>query len=164
MPSGHTHDRITWGCFPFITLGGYILTQSWTVAIASGASFLFSGLMFGPDLDIHSKQYRRWGLLRWIWIPYQRYIPHRSWLSHGPIVGTAGRVLYLGGFFGVGLAVFAIARGQAWADYVPALTSDEFWSATYHREMIAGGTGLELGAFSHYASDWVGSKLKRLFR
>ncbi len=28
--------------------------------------------MFGPDLDIYSVQFQRWGFLRWIWLPYQK--------------------------------------------------------------------------------------------
>ena len=60
--------------------------------------------MLGPDLDIHSIQYRRWGPLRWIWLPYQKALKHRSQLSHGPIIGTAVRVMYLS----VWIALFAI--------------------------------------------------------
>ncbi len=75
MPSGQTHDRITLWCLPAIAGCTYLLTQgdSDRTLIVAGA-FLFSGLMFGPDLDIYSVQYKRWGYLRWLWIPYQKAI------------------------------------------------------------------------------------------
>jgi uncharacterized metal-binding protein len=31
---------------------------------------------------------------QWVWYAYAIAIPHRHWTSHGPIVGTAGRVAY----------------------------------------------------------------------
>lgn len=162
MPSGHTHDRITWICFPFVTIGGYAISQSWSVAIASGASFLFSGFMFGPDLDIHSKQYRRWGWLRWLWIPYQSLVPHRSWVSHGPIIGTVGRVLYLGVCISLGLVAVALAQGLPWNYWFLSPKTHALWPIEHESETIGILLGLELGAFSHYASDWLGSQAKRL--
>jgi uncharacterized metal-binding protein len=73
-----------------------------TLLVAGG--FMFGGLMFGPDLDIYSRQFQRWGFLRWIWLPYQKSLRHRSFLSHGPIIGTTLRVVYLTTF----LALVAI--------------------------------------------------------
>ena len=34
--------------------------------ICSGLAFLFGGLFLSPDLDINSRPYQRWGVLRWI--------------------------------------------------------------------------------------------------
>jgi uncharacterized metal-binding protein len=34
--------------------------------------------------------------LKFIWLPYQKFIPHRHWLSHAPVIGSAVRLLYLG--------------------------------------------------------------------
>jgi hypothetical protein len=31
-----------------------------------------------------------------LWLPYQKFIPHRHWLSHAPVIGSAVRLLYLG--------------------------------------------------------------------
>jgi uncharacterized metal-binding protein len=55
---------------------------------------LFGGLMFGPDLDIHSKQYSRWGPFRFFWLPYRAVFRHRSRWSHGIVFGTLIRVVY----------------------------------------------------------------------
>src|SRR5437868_12082452 len=60
-------------------------------------AYLVSGLMFSPDLDLRSAPYRRWRKLRWIWLPYQRLVPHRSWISHSLLFGPLIRVLYFAG-------------------------------------------------------------------
>ncbi len=64
MPSGRTHDRITLWCLPIVAVGTYMLTQQLPWMLIASGGFLFGGLMFGPDLDIHSVQYKRWGILR----------------------------------------------------------------------------------------------------
>jgi uncharacterized metal-binding protein len=55
---------------------------------------LFGGFMFGPDLDIQSRQYTRWGVFRFLWLPYRAMFRHRSRWSHGIIFGTLIRVVY----------------------------------------------------------------------
>ena len=59
------------------------------------AGFLFGGLWLSPDLDTRSNALHRWGPLGGIWWPYRRLIPHRSIWSHGPLLGTAVRLLVL---------------------------------------------------------------------
>lgn len=95
MASGQQHDRATWWlavplallCWPWLGVAG--------VATAAGA-FLFGGLWLSPDLDTLSRPSQRWGPLRWLWWPYRRWISHRAVWSHAPLIGTAGRLLYLG--------------------------------------------------------------------
>ena len=163
MPSGRTHDRITlWG-LPFVTGITFGLTQSGHVTLIVSGAFLFSGLMFGPDLDLHSRPYTRWGPLRWIWIPYQKTLRHRSLLSHGPIIGTTLRVVYIFSLLGI-LGIFALGIAQlvwdvGWnwqmlAESLKRLTQ-------YTTEWIALYLGLELGAMSHSISDWGSSAYKR---
>jgi uncharacterized metal-binding protein len=64
--------------------------------MVAAAAFLIGGLWLSPDLDTRSRATRRWGPLRLLWWPYRRWLPHRSLLSHSPVLGTAGRLLYLG--------------------------------------------------------------------
>ena len=101
MPSGKTHDGLTWGAaFPLaFGIGWY--GEGWVSAAIFGAGFLFGGLMFGPDLDLPSVQTRRWGPLRGIWLPYQRMFRHRSGWTHGFFVGPLVRILYLGVWVGL---------------------------------------------------------------
>ncbi|PMB53022.1 metal-binding protein [Fischerella thermalis CCMEE 5201] len=164
MPSGQTHDRITLWALPFVAGATFAQTKSGNLTLLVASGFMFGGLMFGPDLDIYSRQYQRWGLLRWIWIPYQKSLRHRSFLSHGPIIGTTLRVIYLSGVVGILVilgTVFAQILGNG--DW-----SRQFWNETVGRslhhipELLALFLGLELGAMSHSLSDWSNSAYKRI--
>ncbi|MBD1907995.1 metal-binding protein [Funiculus sociatus GB2-A5] len=164
MPSGATHDRITLWCLPMVAGATLGLTRSSNLTLIVSGGFLFSGLMFGPDLDLNSRPYKRWGWLRWIWIPYQKSLRHRSVFSHGLIIGTTLRSLYL--FFWLFLLALLIAAivqlvwGRAWNWQVVA--DVVLQSSQYPSEWMALFAGLELGAMSHSFSDWGGSAYKRL--
>jgi uncharacterized metal-binding protein len=167
MPSGATHDRITLTCLPVVGGIALLASRSASITLSIAGSFLFSGLMFGPDLDIYSVQFKRWGLLRWIWRPYQRGLQHRSWLSHGPIVGTLIRLLYLGLWTGlVGAIALTIAIANRWTiwDWQSiAFGQDKLlhFGRQFSWEIGAALIGLELGAMSHALSDGLGSAWSR---
>lgn len=89
MPGYKTHDKIGVAASPVITLTSIYVGNSiqYTTVLITG--FLIATYFFSPDLDLNSRIYRRWGLLRFIWYPYRKLIHHRSWLSHsGPISAT----------------------------------------------------------------------------
>jgi uncharacterized metal-binding protein len=164
MSSGRTHDRITLWTLPIVVLIAFRFTlDGWLTTIVC-LGFLFGGWMFGPDLDIHSVQYKRWGWFRFIWLPYRGRIRHRSRLSHGPVIGTAVRVLYFSGWVAlVGLIVVDVMNSsQRTALTWGQLMSGIGWGVkTYWSYWVALLVGLELGAFSHYATDWLTSKPKK---
>jgi len=121
-------------------------------------------LMLSPDLDLNSRPFQRWGWLRWIWIPYQKSMRHRSVFSHGPIIGTTLRILYLAcwiAWFGL-LIVLGVQLVQelsfSWQGFATAVVH---WLSDYWTEAIALFVGLELGAMSHSLSDWTNSAYKR---
>lgn len=164
MPSGRTHDQITLWCLPFVIGLTVAITRQPTIVVIVAIAFLIGGFMLGPDLDIHSVQYTRWGPIRWIWLPYQIAIKHRSMLSHGPIIGTALRVIYLS----VWLALFAVIGielfNSLWdAQLTWSTLKDPFryLAKRYFMEWIAIVVGLELGSISHSVSDALGSRVKR---
>ncbi|YAF95563.1 MAG: metal-binding protein [Nodularia sp. CChRGM 3473] len=165
MPSGRTHDRITLWALPFIAGVTFWQTGSSNVTLLVAGGFMFGGLMFGPDLDIYSRQFQRWGFLRWIWLPYQKSLRHRSFLSHGPIIGTTLRVIYLGCLLAiVAIVMLMIAQklgniSFTWQDLGEILGRS---LAVYGTEYLALFLGLELGAMSHSLSDWGGSAYKRV--
>ncbi|HEY9740809.1 MAG TPA: metal-binding protein [Coleofasciculaceae cyanobacterium] len=172
MPSGSTHDRITLWSLPVVTGLTVALTRSGNLTLLVSGGFLFSGLMLSPDLDLRSRPFKRWGWLRWIWIPYQKAMHHRSVFSHGPIVGTTLRVLYLGSWIVVlgmlGLIVVQLFRDFTWSweqfvrDVAPRLLQRiQHLLITYRAECIALFVGLELGAMSHSLSDSINSAYKR---
>jgi len=175
MPSGRTHDRITlWSLLP-IASTTYLLSQRASVTLFLAGGYLFSGLMFGPDLDTHSSQYRRWGWLRWIWLPYRRAMRHRSLWSHGVVIGTIGRILYLVGLVGLlvllGLLVWEISLWLSDAPNIVWQTAQQGINfglvelgrslQTYPLEWMGALVGLELGSLSHSISDWLVSAVKR---
>jgi uncharacterized metal-binding protein len=149
---------------PFIAGGTLYATARADLAFWVSGGFLVSGLIFGPDLDLYSFHYKRWGKLRWLWKPYQKAIKHRSIWSHGPIVGTVGRILYLGLWLGLaGVLYLGIAQIAG----VKTFTGQQLVGIVRHSiesnlpVYLAAFCGLELGAMSHYSSDWLVSTYKR---
>jgi uncharacterized metal-binding protein len=170
MPSGKTHDLITYLAAVPTAYCAYTWTRgNWQLAALVVGAMLFSGLMFGPDLDIHSKQYTRWGALRVFWWPYQKILPHRSRLSHGIIFGPAVRIIYF--CLVTLLAVMAYSYVRAsWlggepltpdklARQVPRLESYASW-AWQQKETWAVLIGLWWGAATHTLTD-VGLSILR---
>ncbi|MFM7264364.1 MAG: metal-binding protein [Cyanobium sp.] len=95
MASGRQHDRATrLLALPFGLL--WWPAQGPAVALTAAVSFLLGGLWLSPDLDTRSRATRRWGPLALLWWPYRRVLSHRSALSHSPLLGSAGRLAYLG--------------------------------------------------------------------
>ncbi len=164
MPSGVTHDRITIWILPWIVGVTYCLTRNGELTLILSGGYFFSGMMFGPDLDIRSLQYKRWGIIRGIWLPYRRVLKHRSIFSHGFIIGTCVRLVYL--FLIIAcISIFVVAIAQLifgfswnWQDFAQqqlSLSIDK-----YPQETIALFIGLEIGAMSHSVSDWISSRRK----
>jgi uncharacterized metal-binding protein len=171
MPSARTHDAIT------IVLAVPTAAAAWFVTHDSGATIvatvgeIFGGLMFGPDLDIDSRPYRRWGPARFLWLPYRGLLKHRSRLSHGLLLGTLVRVVYF-------LAVMSILIGLALAVrdlYIHRLpvSPAETWHGVQRVWEVVSGTeplylgaafaGLWWGAAAHTVADVVGSTLKQIW-
>jgi uncharacterized metal-binding protein len=94
MPSGRTHDAITIILAAPTFVAAWGLTANLALALVATIAMLFGGFMFGPDLDIQSRQYTRWGVFRCLWLPYRTLFRHRSRWSHGIIFGTLIRVIY----------------------------------------------------------------------
>jgi len=164
MPSGQTHDRITIWSVPVVASSTLIITRNSSITLLVAGGFMFGGLMFGPDLDIYSRQFQRWGFLRYIWLPYQKSLRHRSFLSHGPIIGTTLRVVYLMTIVGLltilllllwaKLGNVALNWGQIWLNVRKTIN-------IHIGEFLALVIGCEIGAMSHSLSDWIGSSYKR---
>jgi uncharacterized metal-binding protein len=170
MPSAKTHDAITFMLAAPAASAAYAATGHLAPAAVVGVSFLFGGLMFGPDLDTVSRQYSRWGVLRWLWFPYRSFFKHRSRFSHGLILGALIRVFY---FAGVITLVFFVAA-YAWASYSGGRAPQIYDIATVWRPIgsfvdahLGGGDfyllsfiGTWIGTASHTFTDLAGSFIK----
>ena len=169
MPNVRTHDFITVATAAVmvpaaLNSGLPELGEANTVVLVG--SYLFSGIMFSPDLDTHSRPYRRWGPLRWVWLPYRGLVPHRSWVSHSLVFGPLLRVLYF-----IGILALLLAAGVGCANlFMPldptgalrVLGSDLFaWVTLYPTPIAYAVLGLVLGGASHTIADIVFSGIKR---
>jgi len=172
MPSGKTHDAITLLLTVPTFVAAWGLTGSALRAGVATGAMLFGGLMFGPDLDIQSRQYTRWGVFRFIWWPYKTMFRHRSRWSHGILFGTLIRVVY----FAVMLSLIALAAIYLRAFLVagaPPAFSDilHAWQVIEtgvrlegvgHQPLIyAAFAGLWWGAASHTLTDVAWSILRK---
>lgn len=164
MPSGSTHDRITLWTVPGLVICTWYFSKSGRLTLILILAFLFSGLMFGPDLDIYSVQFKRWGKLRFLWIPYQKLLKHRSIFSHGPIIGNLIRIVYLLTILTI-LGILIIGIGQLiwgftwnWGEFRQIVW--DLATKEHKATFLALYLGLELGAISHILSDWLVSYYK----
>jgi uncharacterized metal-binding protein len=171
MPSGKTHDAITLLLTVPTFAAAWGVTGSALLAGVATGAMLFGGLMFGPDLDIQSRQYTRWGVFRFIWWPYKTMFRHRSRWSHGIIFGTLIRVVY----FGFMLSIIAVAAIYLRAFLIASASPDynellRAWRAievgatlegTGRYAIFAALAGLWWGAASHTLTDVAWSVLRK---
>lgn len=140
------HDNTTLFLTPIVAITCYILTPLIPTILIT-TSFLFAGLMFNGDLDIHSTVYNRWLIFKYIWFPY-RSLGHRSFITHGPIIGTTIRLLWL--------SIFILPILLQFYDYKTLITT----LLTYNTLYVI--IGLELGAMSHSIMDVIYSTGKSI--
>ena len=171
MPSGKTHDAITLLLAAPTFAAAWGATRSVPLAVVATAGMLFGGLMFGPDLDILSRQYARWGLFRFLWWPYRVIFRHRSRWSHGIIFGTLIRVVY----FALMLTLVVCAAIYLRATFVAGVPADygavvRAWRAMEAGALMQGRTlhiflaalaGLWWGAASHTLTDVTWSVIRK---
>ena len=149
MASGRAHDRATWilaspfGAlwWPWLGLAG--------VAVAM-AAFLVGGLLLSPDLDTRSNPTRRWGPLRWLWWPYRKLLRHRSLLSHSPLIGSSGRLLYLAALL-LGVCLLAQPLGAPSPDQLSA-QMQALWRQ-HPGPLLAALVGVEASSWLHLIQD-----------
>src|SRR5215510_16358134 len=166
MPNGAVHDRIT---VAVATLGAAAVqygTGEWRLTFIYGMSTLFSGLLFSPDLDLHSESYIRWGWLRFIWWPYKTALPHRHILSHGFLIGVISRIVYLHVMLGllfIGLRWFwdAVWVGNRMEVFHEAQDVYNAGISLYYSieptYLLMGFLGLWIGAEAHTIADLIWS-------
>lgn len=171
VPSGKTHDKITVvTAIAAVPVWWWVsTTKDWAGLAVGLTAYFFSGFWLSGDLDTHSIAYKRWGALRWLWWPYQKLVPHRSWVSHGIGFGPIFRVAY---FL---VMLWATMRGVLWAlteAHIPVnrdvvlgsfwgLTTD--WTAAHPSWAMCALIGLVLGGVAHSVADAVVSWAKRVW-
>ncbi len=172
MPSGKTHDLITLLAAAPTFIIVYLVTNNVLLSTITTVTTLFGGLMFGPDLDINSREYQRWGPLRILWWPYRNLFSHRSRLTHGIILGPVIRIIYFFIVFSILLAIglysYALWQGKnpsqkliLWVAGQEVIT---FLRQIERPVLLAGLTGCWWGAAIHTLADLLASLLKQIFK
>jgi uncharacterized metal-binding protein len=171
MPSGKVHDRIAVVTSVAAAPAWWILTphQNPLAFAVTVAAYLFSGFYLSDDLDTNSLAYKRWGWLRFLWWPYRKLVPHRSWISHGIGVGPLLRVVYFG------VALWATARGILWLLVRAGIPVNRdavlgglwhhglAWTLAHPDIALWIATGLVLGGLAHSLADTIVTTFKRLW-
>lgn len=153
MPDGATHSLATLllaGTVGFGLVHFHLLDQPHAIAMAGGC---LAGLLLTPDLDVDtgsdSDDWARALMGRglaaawWIfWRPYSYLIPHRSPLSHFPILGTVLRLGYLSLIAWIVLWLLHLVLPV----HIPAIRSIPWW-------FPLGFTGLALADLGHWILD-----------
>lgn len=172
MPNGPTHDFITVASAAILTplsLNADLPDNNPTNSLILVGSYLASGLLFSPDLDLKSRPYRRWRMLRFIWIPYQKMVPHRSWISHSLFLGPLLRILYFAVVMSLlTFLVLAIINALTPIDptgtFVRAASDIRYWIEAHPLVVAYAGVGFILGGASHTVTDSIWSWIKRKIR
>lgn len=115
MSSGKTHAIGSLVSAPIAMGLVYSYTSDPRLALFAGIGSV-SGILLTPDLDQESISASEWKLIQitcgigflWnaLWGPYSTFIPHRSVLSHLPVLGTCLRLLYLYAALSICLWIF----------------------------------------------------------
>ena len=102
MPARQAHKRATVLVAPATGLLVGLVTGDLVAGLAAWAGGLAT-LAIHPDLDVlessfHRKMSRGGLALVWwlLWLPYAKSLRHRGPFSHWPVIGTIGRVVYVG--------------------------------------------------------------------
>lgn len=127
MSSGKDHTAATIGLAIIYT------TVDYTVG-----PWMLLGIFIQPDLDVDGGYIGNFYLLKYpplyhawriYWWPYSKLVPHRSFWSHSPLIGTLLRILYLVGPFSI---LYYLSQntwpnfGVAWIPVVKALVLTDF--------------------------------------
>ena len=169
MPSGVVHDRITAvGAAIAVPIWWYVtpLPPDWSTCGALVGGILFAGWMISPDLDLNSSIYQRWGPLRFLWYPYQKLVPHRSWISHSWVMSPLLRVAYLLILLWLGswAILWAIRQSSGLGPGAPQHTPWDLVQDLYRfhpQGTLLAALGLVVGTALHSGADTLQTFVKR---
>jgi len=94
LPDYKKHDKINIALLVLILPALIYLNVDFVTVSMFTLSFVFATYFLSPDLDIDSRVFRRWGLLRFLWCPYKDLFHHRK-ISHNVILGPVSLISYL---------------------------------------------------------------------
>ena len=163
MASGATHNAVTLATATGLSTALMAYTDTSFQSVVLFAAGCIAGIWLTPDLDqegynrIENKMRKSknpfigiFGNLYIIfWYPYAKLIPHRSWVSHMPVVGTIIRIAYLMLMTSMFLVVIGFIAPIAHDAIGP------FWQlfAAVFEPMFPAFLGLVVADFMHWFMD-----------
>ncbi len=159
MANGKAHKKINL-VFLAIGIGAVLISsQHYVHGISIIIGYLFGTYWMNPDLDIKSNPYRRWGLLRFMWIPYQK-LKHRSIWTHGYVIGDIIRYLYIMGWIVLVAFVLGILTGVPYTTYIDYLRD---FVNQYKLPLLSFIIGNMLSSTAHILTDHASTTFKKIF-
>lgn len=170
MASGKTHLLVAIAAAPVVSVAAF--TYGWPIeeAVAYGALELIAGSVLSPDLDTECMYSKFW---LGAWIPYRDALAHRSLWSHGPVIGTLGRLLYLAALLSLlCFILMSITWGFTHHTFDPlrqvSSVSDLWqsgWASFSWQQKRDGFIAMEIGSMLHVAGDFISTswKTKKIF-
>jgi uncharacterized metal-binding protein len=144
-----------------VLAAGFLLSGGWQEAVGA-----LTGVLLSPDLDVDRgfsgdayirNRFGRVFEFGWdvFWYPYRKFAKHGSLISHGPIIGTTGRLLYL--FVALLIFYFILKMIFPHLDVTQELV---WWweTAVRYRRVIVGLAGSD---FIHYMLDLLTTEHKQ---
>lgn len=154
MASGKNHDKGIFLQTPIVFAIAASTTQNIGLTVAATTAHLIGGLFLSPDLDCPSRPYYRWGVLRFIWLPYMKLVipHHRHVLSHGLILGSLVRIIYI-----VGLVLGVMGLVDAASVHVNLNLYEKaialIQQNVFQRLCVVIFVSVEMSAINHYMLD-----------
>lgn len=120
MPGDATHVKVAWAVCALIALVMWHYDVAILTILSAICIFMFGAMFVSPDLDINSKPYQRWSIIKFLWTPYTSWVPHRGVLSHHIIVGPIMLCLWLTLVVGV----LALVLTVLWLPFIEPLIAE----------------------------------------
>jgi len=121
---------------------------SWRIFLIYTAAYFISTLL-SPDLDTHTKTYRKMGALAILWYPFRKWFKHGT-TTHRPVIGS---FVILGYMVFLYFAIAAVLKFYAGVE-VPLVFSLSLLSE-YYIEVAVFLTGFILADIWHIVGDKI---------
>jgi len=121
MPGYNSHRRFNYITIIIIAIIIYhwnLLVPNWKYLVIFLAGYCAGTELITPDLDIESIPLKKWGKLKFLWLPYKWLFKHGQ-SSHNIIYGAMVRVMYISVIiFGIYYLLFKSLPSESMISYM----------------------------------------------
>lgn len=162
MSNGKTHEKIN---LSFLAAGIAIVLTVVNKDLFFEGIFVVLGYILGtylmnPDLDLRSRPFKRWGVFRFLWIPYQTF-NHRSVWTHGYVISDIIRYAYLSVWYVISLVVLSLFIDISLDALIEVSSSYFSQYKTWFFSLVFGNI---LSSTAHTLTDKTSSTMKRIYK